>query len=102
MDCSLLGSSVHGIFRATVLEQGAMAFSHVFPSLFLFYHKLPCKKEAERERRKKERISYLFGSWIVRKVVINPLQTEKPCLPIERISNALFKTFMLRVLFGSP
>ena len=28
MDCSLQGSSVHGIFQATVLEWGAIAFSH--------------------------------------------------------------------------
>ena len=27
MDCSLLGSSVHGIFQARVLELGAIAFS---------------------------------------------------------------------------
>ena len=27
MDCSLLGSSIHGIFQATVLEWGAIAFS---------------------------------------------------------------------------
>ena len=27
MDCSLLGSSVHGIFQARVLEWGATAFS---------------------------------------------------------------------------
>jgi len=27
MDCSLLGSSVHGIFQARVLERGAIAFS---------------------------------------------------------------------------
>ena len=27
MDCSLLGSSVHGIFQASVLEWGAIAFS---------------------------------------------------------------------------
>ena len=27
MDCSLLGSSVHGIFKAKVLEWGAIAFS---------------------------------------------------------------------------
>ena len=27
MDCSLLGSSIHGIFRARVLEWGAIAFS---------------------------------------------------------------------------
>jgi len=27
MDCSLAGSSVHGIFQARVLEWGAIAFS---------------------------------------------------------------------------
>ena len=27
MDCSLPGSSVHGVFQATVLEWGAIAFS---------------------------------------------------------------------------
>ena len=30
MDCSLPGSSIHGIFRATVLEWGAIAFSVSF------------------------------------------------------------------------
>ena len=29
MDCSLPDSSVHGIFQATVLEWGAIVFSHV-------------------------------------------------------------------------
>ena len=36
MDCSLPGSSVHGIFQARVLEWGAIAFSEFFP--------LPCGK----------------------------------------------------------
>ena len=36
MDCSLPDSSVHGIFQATVLEQGAIAFSpNDFRPLFL-------------------------------------------------------------------
>ena len=30
MDCSLPGSSVHGIFQARVLEWGAIAFSDVY------------------------------------------------------------------------
>ena len=30
MDCSLPGSSVHGIFQARVLEWGAIAFSRFF------------------------------------------------------------------------
>ena len=38
MDCSLPGSSVHGIFQARVLEWGAIAFSdrHAFMCLTLF------------------------------------------------------------------
>ena len=30
MDCSLQGSSVHGIFQARVLEWGAIAFSELW------------------------------------------------------------------------
>ena len=33
MDCSLPGSSVHGIFQARVLERGAIAFSSPITSL---------------------------------------------------------------------
>ena len=36
MDCSLPGSSVHGIFQARVLEWGAIAFS-IFMLLATFY-----------------------------------------------------------------
>ena len=35
MDCSLRGSSVHGIFQAGVLEWGAIAFSEVPQYMFL-------------------------------------------------------------------
>ena len=47
MDCSLLGSSIHGIFQARVLEWGAIAFSAPCPRqpliccqicLFLTFH----------------------------------------------------------------
>ena len=34
MDCSLPGSSVHGIFQARVLEWGAIAFSVCLPTRF--------------------------------------------------------------------
>ena len=40
MDCSLIGSSVHGIFQARVLEWGAIAFSHyseVYISYIIIY-----------------------------------------------------------------
>ena len=35
MDCSLTGSSVHGIFQARVLEWGATAFSTLIPGELL-------------------------------------------------------------------
>ena len=36
MDCSLPGSSVHGIFQARVLEWGAIAFSIAYLKLLIF------------------------------------------------------------------
>ena len=36
MDCSLPGSSIHGIFQARVLEWGAIAFSKTYVSLVNF------------------------------------------------------------------
>ena len=36
MDCSLLGSSIRGIFQARVLEWGAIAFSEIEDELSLF------------------------------------------------------------------
>ena len=39
MDCSLLGSSVHGIFQARVLEWGAIAFSLTLNKILLFHFK---------------------------------------------------------------
>ena len=38
MDCSLPGSSIHGIFQARVLEWGAIAFSSLKPGLKDFEH----------------------------------------------------------------
>ena len=35
MDCSLPGSSIHGIFQATVLEWGAIAFFNFYTYLVL-------------------------------------------------------------------
>ena len=37
MDCSLPGSSVHGIFQASVLEWGAIAFSEYAVQVLLFF-----------------------------------------------------------------
>ena len=40
MDCSLPGSSIHGILQARVLEWGAIAFSNPFLNTRLIYHLL--------------------------------------------------------------
>ena len=37
MDCSLPGSSVHGIFQASVLEWGAIAFSRIISLEYIYY-----------------------------------------------------------------
>ena len=34
MNCSLPGSSVHGIFQARVLEWGAIAFSDIYTTMY--------------------------------------------------------------------
>ena len=41
MDCSLPGSSVHGIFQARVLEWAAIAFSISIPISYKIYSKEP-------------------------------------------------------------
>ena len=41
MDCSPPGSSIHGIFRATVLEWGAIAFSLIYGSQSLICKSCP-------------------------------------------------------------
>jgi len=38
MDCSLPGSSIHGIFQAGVLEWGATAFSRKVTQLYTYMH----------------------------------------------------------------
>ena len=43
MDCSLLGSSIHGIFQARVLEWGAIAFSRIKCKYVLLSTLYKCK-----------------------------------------------------------
>ena len=44
MDCSLPGSSIHGIFQARVLEWGAIAFSQSYASSWKWYLSFPCNQ----------------------------------------------------------
>ena len=51
MDCSLPGSSVHGIFQASVLEWGAIAFSELaFYWSFKDHFSLKGRKEKKKEK----------------------------------------------------
>ena len=45
MDCSPLGSSVHGIFQARILELGAIAFSETYTILYVNYISIKLEKE---------------------------------------------------------
>ena len=47
MDCSLPGSSIHGIFQARVLEWGAIAFSGVMPRQGKFWQKVSKKNSLQ-------------------------------------------------------
>ena len=66
MECSPLGSSVHGIFQARVLEWGAIAFSD---------------KQGQMElpmlRRKDNFSSALLGSWLRPPMIKERLSGEK-------------------------
>ena len=50
MDCSLLGSSIHGIFQARVLEWGAIAFSKKYTDYQQFLWKDLQLKSVNDER----------------------------------------------------
>ena len=47
MDCSLPGSSIHGIFQARVLEQGAIAFSKIKYQLMPIQYSLLVKHSSK-------------------------------------------------------
>ena len=59
VNCSLPGSSVHGIFQARVLEWGAIAFSEIasYPN---FKNLTCCKKEFEKKNWKSSLIIFLL------------------------------------------
>ena len=57
MDCSLPGSSIHGIFQARVLEWGAIAFSSNMTSI-LIRTKIRTKTHRKNKRNKKTRLGH--------------------------------------------
>ena len=67
MDCSLPGSSIHGIFQARVLEYGAIAFSNVSLTLDQML--------SSTDSLKCQQYSYLF------KFLWQVIKLEEHCLP---------------------
>ena len=57
MDCSLPGSSVHGIFQARVLEWGAIAFSEQALGSQLKVSGIKGKENEQKEYRRQRRNS---------------------------------------------
>ena len=51
MDCSLPGSSTHGIFQARVLEWGAIAFSSIKLENLKYLENVPCGLINNREQK---------------------------------------------------
>ena len=65
MDCSLPGSSVHGIFQARVLEWGAIAFSGIkYYSQYLYFQLLhPCHRYFLIVQWRRGALLVLFNLW---------------------------------------
>ena len=60
MDCSLPGSSIHGIFQARVLEWGAIAFSEKSGIDDLIF-----KTEIDKTYRHREQMyGHKLGQWV--------------------------------------
>ena len=61
MDCSLPGSSIHGIFQTRVLEWGAIAFSDTGSSFLSNLFPLPCDLLGSAERGRHSTMPFLIS-----------------------------------------
>ena len=98
MECSLPGSSVHGIFRARVLEWGAIAFSFKVKEWKIIFHATGNQKKVELDVlisdktnlkpkmaiRDKEGYSVQFSSVqsLSRVQLCHPMNRSTPGLPV--------------------
>ena len=74
MDCSLPGSSIHGIFQARVLEWGAIAFSDLMQRTDSLEKTLMLGKIEGRRRRGQQRMRWLDGITDTMDVSLSQLQ----------------------------
>ena len=86
MDCSLPGSSVHGIFQARVLEWGAIAFS-VRQDTLLLYNAKEC--------RGGKKVCPFFLLENSRPLCPGPLDFLSTCLGNDSLTTALLKFWEL-------
>ena len=104
MDCSLPGSSVHGIFKARVLEWGAIAFSswtwlsnfHFHLYKIDFVHNTKCFKKELKECREKMIAMFNFIIW---NETMKVLKFPKGCEPTASMLSAKLSSTQARCLF---
>ena len=67
MDCSLPGSSIHGIFQARVLEWGAIAFSDIYITMYKkgFPGGLVVKNPPAKAWKRKVKVKSLSHVWLL-------------------------------------
>ena len=77
VDCSLPGSSIHGIFQARVLEWGATAFSVCIFTLTIFFlfHRTQCKLVSFPCNQNLDQMSHHIRNFML--LLINPFPPSK-------------------------
>ena len=88
MDCSLTGSSVHGIFQARVLEWGAIALSEYYINTDYIPH-------AERFIP----LIYLFCNWELITLLVSLTYYTQPSNPSSLATICLLSVFMILLWF---
>ena len=82
MDCSLTGSSVHGIFQARVLEWGAISFSRDLPNSGIKLRSPTLQADAlpsEPPRKPDVYIIYIYNNSIIFIKMWNPTLIKNNC-----------------------
>ena len=84
MNCSLPGSSVHGIFQARVLKWGATAFSHSLTSLYFFPTVVPSTGVKSYHQTEHIHDAWL---WLGPSATLNNFLGSQPALNLPRSSS---------------
>ena len=101
MDCSLPGSSVHGIFQARVLECVAIAFSSTFKTQLNYHSQVPMKPLGSLQSSKL--LKWYYAQSVQDTIMITALQFSNqllsPYLFFYFYSQSLFLNVILFILF---